>query len=88
MVLWMLNCKDVSQRVSESMDRKLAVSQRVGIRIHLMMCRFCSRYKRQIFLLRKTLQLYATHPQIVQPLATLPQASRDRMKELLIDIQA
>jgi len=88
MALWMFNCKDVSQKVSESMDRKLPVSQRVGIRTHLMMCRFCSRYKRQVFLLRETLQLYATHTQIVQPLATLPLASRDRMKELLTDIQA
>lgn len=55
----MFNCKKVTYLVSESLDRKLSLYQRMGIRIHLMMCKFCSRYQKQLLLLRKTAHLYS-----------------------------
>jgi hypothetical protein len=56
---WMFNCKKVTHLVSESLDRKLPLYQRMGMRIHLMMCKFCSRYQEQLLFLRKTTQLYS-----------------------------
>jgi hypothetical protein len=53
MMHWMFCCKDVSQKVSESMDRKLPLHHRMFIRIHLMMCKYCSRFRRQLLLLRE-----------------------------------
>ena len=53
MAHWMFNCKEVSQRVSESMDRRLPLYQRLMIRMHGAMCRFCRRYARQIQCLRE-----------------------------------
>lgn len=50
---WMLCCKDVSQKFSESMDRKLPFHHRMFIRIHMLMCKYCSRFRRQLLLLRK-----------------------------------
>lgn len=50
---WMFCCKDVSQKVSESMDRKLPLHHRMFIRIHLMMCKYCSRFRRHLLLLRE-----------------------------------
>ncbi len=52
MAHWMFNCKEVSQRVSESMDRRLPFYPRMMIRMHGAMCRFCRRYARQIQCLR------------------------------------
>ena len=52
MAHWMFNCKEVSKRVSESMDRRLPLHQRLMIRMHLVMCRFCLRAYRQMSCLR------------------------------------
>ena len=50
---WMFCCKDVSQKFSESMDRKLPFHHRMFIRIHMLMCKFCSRFRRQLLHLRE-----------------------------------
>ena len=50
----MLSCKDVTKLVSESMDRSLPLGQRVGVRLHLLICKFCARYERQLLLIRDT----------------------------------
>jgi hypothetical protein len=44
-VQWMLSCKDVSQLISESMDRSLPFYRRVLVRLHLLMCKYCSECK-------------------------------------------
>ncbi len=55
----MFNCKKMTYLVSESLDRKLSLHQRMGMRIHLMMCKFCSRYQEQLLFLCKTARLYS-----------------------------
>ena len=49
---WMFSCKDVSQLLSESMDRSLPFYQRMLIRLHLLMCKYCSRLKEHFEALR------------------------------------
>ncbi|MFC1504963.1 zf-HC2 domain-containing protein [Thermodesulfobacteriota bacterium] len=49
----MLSCRDVSQLVSESMDRKLSMSQNIEIKMHLFMCKFCSRFRKQVLSIRQ-----------------------------------
>ena len=49
---WMFSCKDISVKVSESMDRTLPFHHRIMIRIHLLMCKYCSRLKDQLIILR------------------------------------
>lgn len=49
----MLSCHEVSRLVSESLDRKLPFRQRLGVRLHLMMCRLCSRFLKQMKFLRE-----------------------------------
>ena len=50
---WMLCCKDVSQKFSESLDLKLPLHERMLIRMHQLMCRYCARFRRQLLLLRQ-----------------------------------
>jgi len=47
----MLNCKNASQLVSQSLDRKLNFKERCGLRFHLFMCGACSRFNKQLLLI-------------------------------------
>jgi len=82
---WMDNCKKVTRMVSESMDRKLPLHQRIGIRVHLFMCKFCSRYKKQLLILRKTMRLQESYLQDTKPSLTLHPEARERIKRSFID---
>ena len=44
----MLSCRDSSELLSRSLDEPLPFGTRVGLRFHLLICRFCRRYGRQI----------------------------------------
>ncbi len=44
----MLSCKRVAQLASESLDRSLTLQERLLLRFHLLFCKFCSRYVRQL----------------------------------------
>lgn len=48
----MLNCKEVSHLVSESLDRRLSWRERLGVRLHLLICEACARFAGQIRFLR------------------------------------
>lgn len=47
-----LSCKEVSFLISESLDRTLSLRERLGVKVHLLMCRACQRMARQTRLLR------------------------------------
>jgi len=49
----MLNCRQVTRLVSQSMDARLSWYQRLGVRIHLLYCAWCRRYAAQLQFLRK-----------------------------------
>ena len=44
----MLTCKQASQLLSQSMDRRLSRRELIGLRLHLMLCSMCRRFGRQI----------------------------------------
>ena len=77
---WMFNCKAVTRMVSESLDRKLPFYQRMGIRMHLLMCKLCSRYQRQLLLLRETIRLQAASSEDIESAIVLPPGARERIK--------
>ena len=49
----MLSCKRVAQLASESLDRPLTLQERLSLRFHLLFCKFCSRYVRQLKFLQR-----------------------------------
>lgn len=48
----MLNCKQASQLISQSLDRPLSFSERLQLKVHLLMCDACRRFKQQLNLLK------------------------------------
>lgn len=78
----MLTCKQASQLVSEQHDRNLSRRERIGLRIHLWMCRNCRRFERQLTFLRNTLHRGMQEGQL--PLdKPLPPESKARIREHL-----
>lgn len=51
--MWMLHCDKVSKYVSDSMDRDLSFWQKMGVRMHVLMCSHCARFTEQLHLIRK-----------------------------------
>ena len=58
----MLNCRQVTRLVSQSMDARLAWHQRLAMRFHLLYCVWCRRYVSQIHFLRKATEHLSDEP--------------------------
>ena len=49
-------CKETSGLVTQSLDRSLNFRERVGMRLHLMICTNCRRFNQQMHLIRAWLR--------------------------------
>ena len=58
----MLNCKEVSSLLSDRLDRKLTLMERVNLRLHLAMCAACSRVEGQLEFLSKAMSRWVKPP--------------------------
>ncbi len=81
----MLSCKDVTRLISESMDHSLPLGKRVGVRLHLLICKFCARYERQLLLIRETVRrLVATEERPGEvPGESMSVEARERIRKVL-----
>ena len=44
----MLNCREVTRLFSEAQERKLTFSERMNLKMHIMMCKGCNDFGKQI----------------------------------------
>ncbi len=49
----MLNCKQASQLASRAMDERLPFWKNASLKLHLLLCRSCSKFTQQLIFLRK-----------------------------------
>lgn len=49
----MLNCKQNTELLSQSFDRPITFRERMAIRMHLLMCRGCRNFEKQLAFIRK-----------------------------------
>ena len=54
-----LSCKEASHLVSEGLDRRLGLVERVALRLHLAICDGCSHFRKQMLFLRKAVRRLA-----------------------------
>lgn len=76
------SCREATRLQSEAMDRPLSLRKRIGLRIHLVLCRWCRRYGKQIGFLRSVAHEHETHEETLPPQNLQPEA-RERIKERL-----
>jgi hypothetical protein len=77
----MFNCKEVSRKVSLSLDTSLPLHQRVMIGMHLLMCRYCNRLRKQVLMLRKAVRLEKIPEDTGSQPEGLSGATRERIKK-------
>jgi hypothetical protein len=49
----MLDCKHNTELLSQSYDRPITLRERFAMRMHLMMCRGCRNFEKQLVFIRK-----------------------------------
>ncbi len=81
----MLSCKEISKLVSESLERKLTLWQRMNLWMHLSMCGLCNGFRKYLLRIQDQTHQHAT--EIEQGIGdtdqTLPDEARERIKQLL-----
>lgn len=55
----MMNCKKATRLLSEQLDRKLTLRERVALSIHLSMCSGCRNFSKQMDVIRGFCKSYA-----------------------------
>jgi predicted anti-sigma-YlaC factor YlaD len=48
----MLSCKQASEVISQSLDRKLTTVERFNLKLHLLICKYCRYFSQQLKTLR------------------------------------
>ena len=78
------NCREASRLQSDALDQPLSLPKRFGLRVHLILCKWCRRYGSQIRFLRRAAH---EHPDQVTEATpnTLPPETRERLKRALRD---
>ena len=77
----MINCKQATQLVSNGIDQSLGLPQRMGLKLHLLICRYCRNYARHLHFIHRIagdLDLHIEHHE-----HTLPPQSRMKLKQLI-----
>jgi hypothetical protein len=78
----MLNCKQTSLLVSQSLDRPLTWRERWAVRIHLLICVYCRRFKQQLKWIRGYMPRWQQQASERSDIV-LPMAARERIAQQL-----
>ena len=77
-----LNCKQAVLLQSEGIERELPFFQRLGLRLHLLVCKWCRRYQRQVSFLRGN-EAHSSEPMRMASSGPLSAEARERIKRVL-----
>lgn len=76
----MLSCKDVSHLTTQALDRRLTLSERWHVWLHLRICAACRNFNRQMTLIRQAMR--RLREQEATP-GTLPEEAKARIRQTL-----
>lgn len=78
----MLDCKEASRLVSQSLDRRLDWRERCGLALHLALCAACRQFSRQLLWLREAWRRYARRAEEDESVR-LPSGAAERIRKTL-----
>jgi hypothetical protein len=78
-------CDVITQKISESMDHKISLKNRLKIRLHVLFCILCRRYQRQLLMMHTLFEerLQREEENNLPQGATLTPEARERIKQNL-----
>ena len=82
----MLSCQEVTRLISESFDHPLPFRRQIGMRLHLLICKYCDRFRRQVLFIQDSIRRSAVQleSQDLASLMSLSPAARERIKQVLV----
>jgi hypothetical protein len=80
------NCREASRLQSHALDQPLSLPKRFGLRMHLLICKWCRRYGKQIRFLRQALHERPDELNEAAPRSLSPEV-RQRLKQAFRDDQ-
>ena len=75
-------CRQVSRLQSDLLDQPLSLPKRFGLRLHLLVCKWCRRYGKQIRFLHEAVHEHTDELSQAAPRTLSPEA-RERLKNSL-----
>ena len=80
----MPNCKEVSRLVSESMETEIPLRKRIGLWIHLRMCRLCKGFAAQLRVIQTAAKQHGESESDTSLAdVVLPDESRERIRSAM-----
>ena len=56
----MLNCRQASRLISEAQERPLSLTEKISLKMHVLMCIGCKNFSLQVPFLSKAMRAYAS----------------------------
>jgi Putative zinc-finger len=78
----MLDCRQSSQLISQSLDRKLTLRERFSLKLHLMLCKYCLRFSQHLQTLHVALKAMANSVENDNTIK-MPSSAKNRITELV-----
>ena len=78
----MLTCKQASQFISASLDRPLTLRERLTLKLHLLICKYCKRFSQQVSAMRVALRTMVSSIENDNSI-TMPSLAKDRITALV-----
>jgi hypothetical protein len=76
-------CEEVLPVLSQSLERKLTLRERVTLRPHFLICVYCIRYLKQLRLMRASIRARSEQVETGDSAPALPEEARERLKRAL-----
>ena len=82
----MITCEAAARLMSESLDRRLPLGQRMALRMHLLVCKLCPRFWRQLLFLRNATGRFVKEAEreVPFPSESLSMDARERIKRAVV----
>jgi hypothetical protein len=79
----MLSCKETAELASQSLDTKLTLRQKMGLRLHLMMCKSCCNFTKRLKFFHSSMGSQEQNETLNQCEESLSSAARERIRQKL-----
>ena len=81
----MISCEKAAFYISKSQDDRLTCKEKTDMHLHLMGCKFCRRYKKDVDLLSVYIEKIRNDPDQYVPMNKLSEEQKKRMLNRLAD---